>query len=84
MLISRQDFEAQCKSANLDNREIRQQISRCVLDEVAGTRFVRRHWCVNGCAPLDMSGEEYQRPVGRCLFGPKGWEVRLVMEWFAE
>jgi hypothetical protein len=82
MLISRQDFEAQYKSANLDNQEIRQQISRCVLDEVAGTRFARRHWHVNGCAPLDMSCEQYLRPVGRCLLSLSGWEVRFAMEWF--
>jgi len=82
MLISREDFEAQCKSADLNSPEVRQQISRCVLDEVADTRFARRHWCVKGCAPLDMSGEQYLRPVGRCQFGLSGWEVKLAMEWF--
>lgn len=82
MLITRQKFEAQYQSANLDSPKIRQQIDQCVLAEIADTRFDMRHWCVNGCAPLDMSGEQYLRPVGRCLLGVGGWEVRFAMEWF--
>lgn len=84
MLTTRQRFEAQYQGVDLGSSEIRRQINRCVLAEVADTRFVRRHWCVNGCAPLDMSGEQYLRPVGRCLFGANGWEIRFAMEWFDE
>lgn len=82
MLITRKRFEAQYQNANLDSLEIRQQIAECVLDEVADTRFLRRHWCVNGFPPLDMSGKQYLRPVGCCRFGANGWEIRFAMEWF--
>jgi hypothetical protein len=80
--ITREQLEELIAQSDLSNADDRQFINAVVIDEVVETRYKQKWWDAKGCAPLNVSGEEYLRPVPRCVFGAHGWTVCMGAEWF--
>lgn len=80
--MTRQQFLILAQQSDLSDPDARQQLNGVVVDEVIETRYKRQWWEVNGCAPLNVSGTEYLRPVANVAFGADGWVLRFCAEWF--
>ena len=82
--MTRKQLNVFLNKCNLNDLDVRKEISKIVVDEVIKTRYKRKIWEADGFPPLDVSGEEYLRPVPVCVFGASGWAVRSCAEWFCD
>jgi len=80
--VPRQQVLTLVQQSGLSDPAARQHINGTVVDEVIETRYKRQWWEVAGCAPLNVSGTEYLRPVANVAFGADGWVLRFRAEWF--
>lgn len=81
-VMTREQLTEVVAKSDLSDPDVRRKLNDTVISEVVEARYKRQWWEVNGCAPINVSGTEYLRPVPRCVFGVDGWKVRMGAEWF--
>lgn len=80
--MTRQEIQQQAVALDLSDKAIRQKLNGTVADEVLVQRYKQQWWEVDGCAPVNVSGETFLRPVANVVFDGSSWVLRFKNEWF--
>jgi hypothetical protein len=80
--MTRQEIQQQADALDLSDKATRRKLNGTVADDVVNQRYKRQWWEVAGCAPLNVSGNEFLRPVANVAFDGLGWVLRFKNEWF--
>ena len=81
MILTRQQYQEELNSLDLNRSKDRQLLSRIVIDEILDVRNII-DWDENPF--INYSRTEYKRPCPKVIFGSNGWEIRFTENWFCD